>query len=70
MKTRFDLEQDIMNCWHVVDDLKILCEGVLEKDLTKDEIANILLGLEQLYQLKFEKLFDVFETLIRNGDIV
>jgi hypothetical protein len=58
----FDLEQQIMDCWHVVDDLKILTESVLEREMTKDNIANITLGLETLYQLKFEKLFDLFET--------
>ena len=58
----FDLEQSIMNCWNVTDDLKILFEAVLERDLSKDEISNIILGMERLYHLKFEKLFENFET--------
>ena len=71
MKNRFDLEQDIMNCWHVVDDIDILYENVCEgRQFTDDEMANILLGLRGLYQLKFEKLFDTFEqyTTNQNGD--
>lgn len=67
MLTRFDFEQQIMDCWHIVDDVKILCESVLEKDLEKDQIANVLLGLEQLYQLKFEKMFLTFENLIKDA---
>lgn len=61
MSDIFDLEQQIMDCWHIVDDLKILEEGVLDKGISVDNIANISIGLEKLYQLKFEKLFDTFE---------
>jgi hypothetical protein len=68
MKTdRFDLEQQIMDCWGITDDLDVLFEAVMEKNLTKDNIANILLGMKDLYQLKFEKTFDTFEKCIRNG---
>ncbi len=56
-----DLEQSIMNCWNIIEDLKMLNEAVLERDLTDDEISNILLGIERLYNLKFEKLFELFE---------
>ena len=65
MSTQFDLEQQIMDCWHVVDDLKVVTESVLEDDLSRDKIANILLGMEQLYQLKFERLFRIFELLLK-----
>lgn len=57
----FDLEQDIMHCWNIVDDLKILNEAILERDLSADEISNTLLGIERLYNLKFEKLFEMFD---------
>lgn len=69
MKDRFDLEQEIMGCWNVVTDLKTVCTAVLEKDLSQDKIANLLMGLEELYQLKFESLFETFEDTIRNGEL-
>ena len=62
---RFDLEQNIMKCWNVTEDMHLLYENVTEKDLTQDQIANALLGLHQLYEMKFEKLFSNFETLVR-----
>jgi hypothetical protein len=66
MADRFDLEQQIMDCWHVVDDLKILSESVCEHDdFNRDKITNITMGLEQLYQLKFDKLFRTFESVLR-----
>jgi len=66
LSERFELEQQIMNCWSVVDDLDTLFEEVCENDeFTQDQISNILLGLKELYQLKFEKLFRQFEQSIR-----
>ena len=33
---RFDLEQQIQQCWSIIEDLKLLNESVLEKDLSTD----------------------------------
>ena len=70
MSDRFDLEQQIMACWNVTSDIDTLCAGVLESDMTTDQIANILLGMKQLYELKFDKMFRTFEQLIQNKSIV
>ena len=71
MTSRFDFEQQIMDCWRITDDLKILSEYVLEDPTAdSDKITNITIGLEQLYAIKFEKLFNTFETMIREGNIV
>jgi hypothetical protein len=67
MTDRFDLEQQIMACWNITSDIDTLCEGVLESDMTTDQIANILLGMKQLYELKFDKMFRTFEELIQDG---
>jgi hypothetical protein len=67
--TRFDLEEQIMAAWTVVEDLKLLTESVIEHDMSKDRIANALVGLAEMQQLKFNKLFDTFETLIREGKL-
>lgn len=66
MSKQFDLEQQILSCWHVVDDLKLLTERLLDgpKPMTEDEISNILIGMETLYQLKFDKCFKLFEEYI------
>ncbi|CAB4124324.1 hypothetical protein UFOVP49_162 [uncultured Caudovirales phage] len=62
----FDVEQGILDCWHITDDLKILAEGVLDGNLNNDDVANVLIGLQALYQLKFDKLFQTHEANIRN----
>lgn len=61
---RFDFEEQIMSCWNVTSDLKDLNEALFESDLTKDQISNILTGIEQLYQIRFDKLFRQFEDLV------
>ena len=62
---RFDFEQQIMSCWNVTTDLKDLAEGTLEHDLSQDQIANALIGMRELYELRFDKLFRQFEQMVR-----
>ena len=69
MSDRFDLEQQIMNCWNVVDDIKMVQAMNDLRALSEDEMANALLGLQTLYQMKFEVLFNTFENMIRKGEL-
>ena len=61
----FDLEQEIMDAWHVVDDIDLLYENVIETDMSTDDIANVLLGLKGVYSMRFQKLFDAFEEVCK-----
>ena len=70
MSDRFDFEQQIMKCWNVTDEIDMLYENVMEKELSKDEISNYLLGLHTIYEMKFNKLFDMFEQLIKEKKII
>jgi len=70
MSKIFDLEQDILSCWHVTDDLKLLYERIGDssefRDLSAthtDAIMNILLGLQEVYDMRFEKCFRSFEAV-------
>ena len=64
MKDRFHFEEDIYKCWHIVDDLKQLTEMVVDRDISTDDIANVLLGLHTLYDDRFEQLMENFESLL------
>jgi hypothetical protein len=73
MKNRFDLEQEIMECWNITSDINDVYEYVMNGDgeLTpadRDKVANILLGVSQLYELKFNKLFNTFEECVKVGE--
>lgn len=61
----FDLEQEIMKAWHVVDDIQLLNENVMETNMSTDDIANVLLGLESIYNMRFQKVFNIFEELCK-----
>jgi hypothetical protein len=63
---RFDFEQQIQKCWLVTDDIYELAEGVLEHELTTDQITNVLFGMKEMYELKFNKLWDMFESVHMN----
>lgn len=70
MADRFDFEQQIMKCWNMVDDVDLLYGQIMEADhLNKDEIANYLLGLKTIYNVKFDTLFNQFEQLIREKQL-
>ena len=66
---RFDFEQQIMDCWGVVDDIKTVYNADDLRELSKDEMQNLLLGLYTMYQLKFEILFKMFEDLCQQRAI-
>ena len=69
MTDRFDLEQNIMECWNVTKDIQLLRETISDKVVTQDFQENFLLGLETIYEAKFEKLWDTFERCIKAKDI-
>lgn len=70
-KNRFDLEQEIMNCWNVTTDIDTIMEYVGDdvffrgmSSTHSDEISNLLLGIRSLYEIKFAKLFRTLEDCI------
>ena len=62
----YDMEQHIMECWCVSDDLKLIAEFIDSRDkMSMENLSKILHGMQQLYQLKFERLFADHEQLIK-----
>jgi len=65
-KDRFNLEQDIQQCWFITEDIDLLMEHILENPKypmspeVEDFIANKLLGIRELYEMRFERLWDTF----------
>ena len=61
-----ELEVKIMDCWSVCNDLETVFQqvGDGERKPTTDELMNALMGMQQLYQWKFEQLFSKYEDVI------
>lgn len=62
MSKQFDLEQNILNAWCIIEDLEVLIKKW--GDIEEDAKLNILIGLKELYGLKFETTFNSFEEFI------
>ncbi len=67
MSDRFDLEQNIMQCWNVTDDIQLYLD--MYDNMDEDQRMNYLIGLKQMYQMKFERLWNNFESCVRTQKI-
>jgi len=67
----FDLEAKIMECWNVTSDIKVVYEEHLDSPtpMNEDELANILIGMEYLYNRKFTRLFEEYEAILKHGGV-
>jgi hypothetical protein len=63
----FDLESEIMSVWNTKDDLELITSRMMDDPdpMSEDDIANVLIGLTELHDIRCKKLFDVFEAMLR-----
>jgi len=62
MSDRFEFEQEIMECWKITNDLQMYIDQGASIEDTK-----ILIDY---YERKFQKVWDTFETLIKERKIL
>ena len=55
MTDRFDLEQQILECWKVTDDIKLF--------VSQNSNSEEFNALSIYYEKKFEQLWGTFETM-------
>ena len=55
-RDRFDLEQEILECWKVVNDI----EMYIEQGASTEDFKT----LSQYYEKKFDRLWNTFEHLV------
>ena len=68
----FDLEQEIMACWNVIDDLDMITAHFIDSpeytnmppDIA-DSIMNKYFGLKEVYDVKFKRLWATFEVVCK-----
>ena len=69
-----DIEENIMDCWSVCNDLESVFKQIGDGDSepTPDELMNTIMGMQQLYQWKFEQLFNKYEDVLeaQRGDLM
>jgi len=65
---RFKMEESIMSCWQTKDDMLLISERLSEDDeLSKDSLANAILGLGEIHEMRCRKLFEIFEEMVNSG---
>lgn len=64
-----DVETEIMDCWRVVDDIDVLAEYFGDDEFFigmkaghADKIMNLMLGVMELYSVKFDRLWRTYES--------
>jgi len=57
------MEQEIMQAWQVLDDIKLLSARA---GTTKEDWDAVT----RLYQIRFETLFETFEHCIKTGTVL
>jgi hypothetical protein len=58
MTDQFDLEQAIIQCWQITEDIPMLQEqGATTADMV---------SLACVYEFRFKKLWEIFETLVHD----
>jgi hypothetical protein len=66
---RFDLEDQIQACWNTKDDIDLLVESITSKRFSEEQICDALSGLSQLHEMRCQRVFETFSSLVKCGDI-
>jgi hypothetical protein len=65
---RFDLEQAIMNAWATSEDLDLVyhnTDNLILNPKDCDTLQNQMLGLKYIFELRMEKVWSIFEEMIK-----
>lgn len=60
MSTIQDLEQEVLRCWEVTQDLDLLAEVVNDGS----DHTETVKGIKEVYELRFEKAWATYEKLV------
>jgi len=76
MKDRFDLEQHNMECWNIVEDIDATTSHFVDNPKWAhippdvcDALMNKYFAIKELYEIRFERLWETFSELIPAMDV-
>ena len=61
MSAQLDLEQDILRCWNVTDDIGEVLDDLESGVIEIHEAAEVLRAYQRVYQRRFDRCFRSFE---------
>ena len=62
MTAMFDLEQGILRCWNITDDIGEILDDLESGNMEMHEAAEALRAYQKVYQRRFERCFAQFEA--------
>jgi superfamily I DNA and RNA helicase len=67
MSAIFDLEQQMLECWNVTKDIDLVTRYLVDNSggYTDDDVMNKYFAIKDLYELKFEQMWDTFEQVCK-----
>ena len=68
---RFELEDAMSNLHQIGEDIDTIIYAIGDCPIkhTEDQLLNMLIGIKQLHDTRYQKMWDVFEQLIKKGII-
>jgi hypothetical protein len=68
---RFELEDAMSNLHLISEDIETMIYAIGDCPIkhTEDQLLNMLIGMKQLHDTRYQKMWDTFEQLIQNGTI-
>ena len=68
---RFELEDAMSNLHQIGEDIETIIYAIGDSPIkhTEDQLLNMLIGIKQLHDTRYQKMWDTFEQLIQNGTI-
>jgi hypothetical protein len=65
VEANFDLEQGILNCWHLTDDLSELAQDMAEHTITVEQAVEIIRSYSVVYNNRFDRTWRLYEQVCR-----
>jgi hypothetical protein len=68
---RFELEDAMSDLHQIGQDIETIIYAIGDSPIkhTEDQLLNMLIGMKQMHDTRYQKMWNVFERLIKNGTI-
>jgi hypothetical protein len=68
---RFELEDSMSNLHQIGEDIETIIYAIGDSPIkhTEDQLLNMLIGMKQLHDTRYQKMWDIFEQLIKEKEI-
>lgn len=66
---RFDLEQELLRAWNISEDFLTETKQLRKLSENPEEILDYIKLVKQVFDIKMERLWDMFEEGVRKGNI-